>query len=243
MANKGENKTLKSLAAPKAMHFKRKKRVFVAKTGAGPHDKKTTVPIAFLLRNMLEVVDTMREAEFILKRRKVLVDGRVAYDKSFPVGFFDVIELIDSKKKYRLLFDRKGRLIAIPIKAEKETTKICKVVGKKAAKKQKIQVITNDGRTLMFDKTDIKVGDSLKLSLPDQKVLKHYKMKEKDSVYLIAGRHVGRIAKVETIVPSAMNKKTLLDLFDGKEKFQTIADNIIVVGEDKPEIELDAVKE
>ena len=55
---------------------------------------------------------------------------------------------------------------------------------------------------------------------------------------LIAGKHVGKTAKVAEIIPGTLKKERILQLKSGSEEFQTTEKNILVIGKEKPEIEV-----
>ena len=71
----------------------------------------------------------------------------------------------------------KGRVKLVKVDA-KQASKVCKVVDKKAAPKGEIQLVLHDGKSITLKKTGLKVGDSVKISLPDQKVQEEISLAE-----------------------------------------------------------------
>ena len=63
MANKGGYTRLKRQMAPKFWKIERKHSRFVLKVHPGPHSKSTAYPLGVVLRDILKVCSTMREAE------------------------------------------------------------------------------------------------------------------------------------------------------------------------------------
>lgn len=243
MANKGENKTLKRLVSPQSRQINRKEAVFAIRTSPGPHSDDKSIPLGGFLRDLIKVAGNLREAKFILNSMKVKVNGKVRTEYKFPVGLFDFIELLEEKsKKYRLVFDSKGRFMAVELDPKSKNLKISKVTGKRIIKKGLIQLNTDDGRSFVEKKTDLNIGDSLKIELPNQKIVSSLPLEKDVLVYLISGKHVGATAKVKGMTKGKGKAKTLLNLQEGKDEFQTVSDNVMVIGKDKPEVELGAEK-
>ncbi len=62
-------KHLKRLPAPRSWTLSRKTDFWVAKPSPGPHPIEASVPLGLILRDMLKVCDTAREARHILNAR------------------------------------------------------------------------------------------------------------------------------------------------------------------------------
>ncbi len=237
MASRGESKTMKSISAPKARYFSRKKNVFTVKGRPGPHNRENSVPLSFLLRDVLEATKNLRETKAVLKQGKVKVNGEARKDYRLSVGLFDVVEIDSMKKKYRILFDNKGRIYAKEIEFKGKDFKVSKVTGKRKAKGGKTFITTGDGFTIPIEKEKIGVGDSVKISLPERKIEEVYEMKAGSSVFIVGGIHVGQSAKVHGIVEGNIQRQRLVSLEGEGNNFTTVEDNVFVVGKGKPEIE------
>src|SRR3989338_4907124 len=131
MANRGERKTQKSISAPSVRGFARKEETFTPKSRSGAHNKETSVPLSFALRLIIGISGNMKETKRMLAENSIMVNGVVRKRPEFMCGLFDVVEVAPLKKKYRLIFDRKGRLISKQIDAKEGKFKISKVVGKR----------------------------------------------------------------------------------------------------------------
>ena len=81
---------LKSINAPKSWVILRKENKFVAHPSPGPHSMVSSIPICSILKEF-GLSSNLRETKSILNSGFVSVDGRVVKDKSFPVGFMDVV--------------------------------------------------------------------------------------------------------------------------------------------------------
>ncbi len=242
MARKGENKKMKRIAAPKAWKIARKESKWIIKPRPGPHTLETSIPLGVLVRDILGLAKTAREAKVIIKQGKIKVDGKVRKDLKFPVGFMDTISVPGIDKYYRIVYDKLGRLGAIEIDRKEANKKLVRVVNKTAAKGRKIQINLHDGRNILVEKTDAKTGDSLLIRVPDQNIEKIIKLEEGSIAYIVGGGHTGEMAKVKEIVPGTITRPPLVKLVSDETEFLTDKQNVFVVGKEKPEVSIGDVK-
>jgi len=120
-------KHLKRLPAPRSWTIPRKTDFWVVKPSPGPHPIDASVPIGLILRDMLKVCATAREARHILNDRGVLVDGRPITDPKFPVGLMDVLSFAVTKAHYRMLVNTRGKMALVPIEEADADWKLCRV--------------------------------------------------------------------------------------------------------------------
>lgn len=233
---------MKRLAAPKSRPILRKAFVWTVKGKCGPHNRQSSIPLGLVLRDLLKYARNKKEVKFILNQAKVKVDGVIRKDYKFPVGLFDALDFEERKERFRVVFDGKGRLALIKANPKEKLKKICKITGKRAIPKGLIQLQLNDGKVLLEKKTDLSLGDTVLLSLPEQKVLESVKLEKQALVYLIAGKHVGERAKITKVFPGTMRRERLLTLTEKGKKFQTTEKNLIVIGKEKPLIEMESVE-
>lgn len=102
---------------------------------------------------------------------------------------------------------------------------------------------TNDGRSFLEEKTEAKVGDTIKIELPSGKIAKDIGLKKGNLAFISGGTHVGSTAKITDISEGTITREKLVELELKKKKFKTTAKNVFVVGEKKPEIEIGEEKE
>ena len=140
---------IKRMAAPKWWPIKRKENKFVI-SSRGSHEKDFSLPLLILIRDVLKIAETNREAKRIIKNGDVLVDKRKRKDPKFGLGLFDVIEIPAMKKAWRVV--PKNGLSFVEIPENEANLKICKIVDKKTLKGNKNQLNLNDGRNLLTDK-------------------------------------------------------------------------------------------
>lgn len=190
---------IKRLAAPKTWPVRRKGLKFITKPASGPHGLEVGIPLSVLLKEVLNYAGTTRDVKKILNTNEIKIDGRARKDFRFPVGLFDTIEFTSINEHFRIILNKKGKLDAIKIKKEEASLKPCKITGKKIVK-GRTQLSLFDGKSILVDSNSYKVGDTLLLSLPGQKISKHMKLDKKSAIFLTGGSHTGEIGNVEDIV-------------------------------------------
>jgi len=226
-------KHLKRLPAPRSWSISRKTDFWIVRPSPGPHGIAESVPLGSILRDMLKVCDTAREARRILNGRGVLVDGRVVTDPKFPVGLMDVLSLHETKSHYRMLVDARGRMTLVGIEDGDSKWKLCRVEDKTTVRGGKTQLNLHDGRNLLLAKDAYKTGATLKIHVPGQKVVEHYELSKGAPVLVTAGQHVGQVAHVEE-VQRTRNPRANIVTF--KEGFSTDIGKVFVVGKEGPVI-------
>ena len=219
---------IKRMAAPKWWPIKRKENKFVI-SSRGSHEKDFSLPLLVLIRDVLKIAETNREAKRIIKNGDVLVDKRKRKDPKFGLGLFDVIEIPAMKKAWRVV--PKNGLSFVEIPENEANLKICKIVDKKTLKGNKNQLNLNDGRNLLTDKK-YSTYDSLLIELPEQKIVDHLKFEKGSTVLVIRGSNAGKLAKIKII------EKNRLWLDDGK-LFEIPKDLVVVIGREEPLIKIE----
>ena len=215
---------IKRLMMPRSWPLTRKTNIWAQKPNPAGHPLEMCMPLGILLRDILEVAHNMREAKRILHSRKVLVDGKVETNRSRGVGLMDVLTV--GNNNYRCVIDTNGKLRYRLISKKEASTKICKIIGKTTIKGGETQINLHDGRNIIeSDPSKYNVGDSLIISLPDQKISKHLQNKEGSLAFLTGGSHIGEIAVIGSldIKRSSKPNETLF------EDFGTISDYVFVI--------------
>ena len=231
-------KHMKRLPAPRSWAIASKTEFWVSRPSPGPHPVDRSVPLGLILRDMLRVCDTAREARHVLNGRRVLVDGRPVTDPKFPVGLMDVVSLDETKAHYRMLVDSRGRMRLLAIEAPEAKWKLCRVEGKTTVRGGKTQLNLHDGRNLLLPKDAHKTGTTLKVGVPEQKVLGHFELGEGATALVTGGQHVGELAHV-LAVQKTRNPRANVVTF--KEGFSTDIDKVFVVGKEAAEVKVPEV--
>ena len=240
MARKGANRKQKRLSASRALFASRKTSKWIIATKPGAHAKGNSVPLGFALREILNFAENAKETKMLLNSGKVLVDGKIRKGRNMPLGIFDVVELPEIEKRYRVLFDSRGRIMLKEISAKGKLQKLCRVVGKHATKGNRMQIATNDGRSIAASPADaFSLNDSLLIELPSQKISAKFRMEKNALVYIISGKHVNEHAKILDVGERTMKRPKLVMLEnENGNKFSTLAENVFVIGVEKPAIEM-----
>lgn len=187
---------LKRISAPKTWILDRKRTTFILRPKPSGHAMENGLPLGIIIRDVLKLTKTLREVKKLLNNQEVLVDSKRKKDSRCHLGLFDILSFPSLKKSYHLIFDIKGRVILREIPTSNQKT--CKVVGKTILPKKKIQLHLHDGKNILCDK-EIKVGDSVILSLPDLKVKEVLNLKPGVLIYLIKGKYQGDHGKLKEI--------------------------------------------
>ena len=228
---------LKRRAAPRAWTIPRKGTKWVKRPGPGPHAQDQSVPLLLVLRDIRHIVESAREARILLRTGAVRVDGKVAKDLDRGLGLMDTLSFaapLDAH--YRMVKDRRGKLVLVAIPATEATVKLGRVRFKHAVPEGKVEVTLHDGRNLLVPSTSpYRVGDSLKLELPAQKVVEHIPLAPGALAYVAGGSHVGELARVERVEVRNSSQPNLVHF---KEGFSTIKEYVFVVGSTAPEVTL-----
>jgi len=240
MGKKGPAKHVKRQVAPIAWPIQRKTYVWAVKTSAGPHAFKMSLPLIIVLRDMLQLATTGNEAETLIKQGKVVVDGVTRRDERFPVGVMDVVDLPDSKQRFRVLPIKGGRLSLKPIKGEESEFKLCRIIGKKTTNNGVTQLNLHDGSNLTLKDEDAgyKMNDILQMKVPEREVLAHIKFEEGVQAILTGGRSQGRRGQIIGIGSEPGNKRTVAIRTPDGEDVRTLARYVFTVGKAEPLISL-----
>ncbi len=224
---------IKSASAPKSWAHGRKKTVFVTRMLPGAHKKELAMPLSIILKESLKFGKTTKEAKTILNTKILLVDQKRRKDYKDGVGFTDTISIPEIKKNYRMTISKKGKLVPKEISAEEAKIKPCKIINKKNLGKNRYQLLLSGGRNIIVDEKDnSKVGDTIILELPAQKIKKTIKIENDSIVFLTGGKHIG---KEGTITSIEGNKITLKH---ADEEIATKKEYAFAIGKTKSEVTL-----
>ena len=243
MGRKGKTARLKRKPAPRFWPIHRKEDPWVVKPSTGPHSLQNCLSLTLVLRDMLGVAETRKEAQTILHQGKVLVDGKVLHKDDFPVGLMDVISTPDANKYYRILPSHKGLSLS-PISKEETSSKLCRIDDKMTVTNG-IQLNLHDGSNLLIKVADPKnpkediynTFDVLKLSVPAKEIAGRIQLKEGNFVVITGGKNIGVTGKIVEIEKTEAKKRrnALVVVEDEQSKrFQTILDFVFSLGENKP---------
>lgn len=221
------------------MHTKRlavgygKEKKWVTTPNPGPHAREESIPLLIVVRDMIGYADNASEAKKIIEDGLVTVDKKVRRDHKYGVGLMDVIDVPKIKKHYRVMPTEKG--LAVKEIDEKESSlKPCKITGKRLTSGGKIQLTLHDGSSLVTDKKDYRVNDTLLLELPKRKIAGDIKYEKGNIALIVRGRHSGSSGKIKDIVLATATRKSTTAI----EDMHTLTSYSFIVGADKPSIKI-----
>lgn len=208
---------LKRLVMPKSWPTKKKGIKFIARPRPGPHKLAESITPNIILKDLLKLAKSTKEVKLILNSNTFLVDGKIKTDLRLPMGIMDTLAV--DNKFYRLVTNKKGKFVLLPITKEQSEEKIAKIIGKKVIKKKKTQINLYDGKNILVDKDSYKVGDSVIVS--NNKVKKHLKFEKGAIIYITGGKHTGEIGKLEEVKQHKGITKDTIVISSGKDKIET----------------------
>lgn len=251
MGKKGGKKHLKRKPAPKFWPIHRKEFVWTIKPKPGPHPTSSCLPLALIIRDILGLAKTRKEAKAIISQGKMMVDGKVQRDELFSTGLMDIISIPEVEGTYRVLPSEKG-LTLHSIEKDEAGFKLCRIENKTIVSGGHVQLNLHDGRNILIrvkapkkpEEDVYRAMDTLKINVPDQEVVGHMKLVEGAPAIIVGGKNVGRHGKIVDIEKRLGQKrrKLLVTIEDVKGKrFQTTLDFVFVTGDAEPSISLPEV--
>ena len=228
---------LKRGASPRTWTTPRKGTKWIKRPAPGPHPQLESVPILIVVRDLRKIAATAREVRLLLRQGNILIDGKVVKDPSRGVGLMDTVSFAAPlNEHFRMLKDRRGKLVLVAIAANEATTKIGRVSFKHAVRGGKVEVTLHDGRNLLVPaNTAWRVGDSLKIQVPDQTVMTHLPLATGQLALVAGGSHVGEVARVDRVEVRNSPQPNRVHF---KEGFSTIKEYVFIIGDSTPQITL-----
>ena len=250
MTRHGGQKVLKRLNTPKFLQIKRKHGKFFLKSYPGPHPSRFCLPLLHIVRDLLEIVDNHREAKKLINLGHFKVDGKVIRHKNYPVGLMDVLSIEKINKHYRILPDSHYGLFLHEIPEEESTFKLCRINQKTTVKGGHVQLNLHDGRNVLLKvkdprnpKEDVyKRMDVLKISIPDQEIIKNLKFKENNLALIMSGKNIGQIGKITNIKKLFGPKASTVSIEHNGDHTETLYDYTFIIGENESEINLPKIE-
>ena len=245
MTRRGQKKHLKRLPAPKYWPIKRKTGKFTTRVIPGPHAREQCLPLTLVLREILGYAENMREVRAILSSGQIKIDGHIRKDPRYPVGLMDVIDITTSGERYRLIPKKRGGLRLVKIDDKEAGFKLCKIESKTIVKGGKIQLGLHDGRSVLLPEGEkpskYNTLDTLKISVPEQKILDSVSLENGVYAVVSQGRNIGNEGKVIAIDRRIGTHASTVTMEDPEgNRFQTALEYVFVVGKSKPEVSLKA---
>jgi small subunit ribosomal protein S4e len=236
---------LKRKPAPRFWPIHRKEDPWVMKPSTGPHTLQTCLPLSLILRDILNITDTRKEAQTIIYQGKILINGKIKLKDDFPVGLMDVISMPDGNQYYRIITSHKG-LHLNPITKEETNYKLSRIDDKTTVTGG-VQLSLHDGSNILIRIADPKnpqediyeTFDVLKLNLPGKEILGRLPLKEGNHVIITGGKNIGKQGKIVEIEKAEAKKRknALVQIEDAQgTKYQTILKFVFTIAETTPTV-------
>jgi len=243
LGKKGKTARLKRNPSPKFWPIHRKEFTWVVKPSSGPHSLENSLSLTLVLRDILGVAKTKKEAGMILTQGKLAVDGITRKRADFPVGVMDVIAVPEVGEYFRVMPSPKG-LVLSKINKKESTFKLARVENKKTAK-EGVQIALHDGSNILVRVSDPKnpaevsynTFDVLKIALPEREVTSKITTKIGNLAIITGGKNIGKKGKIIEIEKTEAKKRrnALVVIEDEKgTKYQTILNFVFSIGETHP---------
>ena len=236
MGNQGESKTLKR-AMTRGWQISKKQYKFTVKNKCGPHSANSSLSLTVVIRDLIKLTNTYKETKNLINEGSVLIDSKKRSDPQFSVGIMDTISIPEEKLFYRLL-PHKNILTLVKIEKNESNTKLCKIKSKHTIKNGLLQYCLNDGRNIISD-NKYKVGDTLKIELPTQKILDSFSIVKDSYILVLQGKLSGKIGIIESQTAGTFSRKSMLNVKFDNVVTELPADISFSIGKDKSQLPLE----
>ena len=227
----------KRISIPKSWKVPKKTYKWITSTNPGPHNKLLALPLIILIRDLLHLCNTLNEGKKILQSNNILINGTIRKNTKFPVGLFDVLSIKNEKKNFKLLQNKKGQLYLKEINEDESKWKLCKIINITSINKETKQLNLNDGTNILVNNNEIyNTKDTIKISLPEKKILNKYEYHVGSLIIIIGGSHNGEIGTIKKIIKinSSKNNIVLVSSMNKDQlEFETIEKYIFVISEEE----------
>ncbi len=247
MGRKGGSRHIKSLEAPAFWPVLRKEYKWSVRAAPGPHPIHRSLPLLIVVRDLMSLARTSREARKVIAEGVIKVDGRVRKDYKFPVGIMDVIEVVRSREFFRVLPVPTKFLGLEPITEDEASFKLCRIENKSTVKGGHIQLHLHDGRNVLIKVSDPRnpgedIYDTLgtvKFSLVEGGIEDYYPVKSDAPAIVTGGRNVGRVARLLKVYEGVRHYRKQVQLRDSRGlEFFTTMDKVFIIGHKEPVIKV-----
>ena len=236
MGKQGESKSLKR-SMTRGWQISKKQYKFTVKNKCGPHSANNSLSLIVVIRDLIKLTNTYKETKNLLNEGSVLIDSKKRSDPQFSVGIMDTISIPEEKLFYRLL-PKKNVLTLVKIEKKESTTKLCKIESKHTTKNGLLQYCLNDGRNIISD-NKYKVGDTLKIELPTQKILASFPIVKDSYILVLKGKLSGKIGIIESQTAGTFSRKSMLNVKFDNVVTELPADISFSIGKDKSQLPLE----
>lgn len=236
------SKHLKRIATPVTYRIPRKIHKFAPRVLPGPHGADEAVPVAILLRDILNIARNIREVKYILRKGYLKVDGKIIKDYRFPIGLMDVIELVPTHEYFRVVPSKRYLIDLVKITSDEASIKLCQIKRKVMVKGGAIQMTGHDGRNFLFNMEDemakLKPGDVIIYDIDKNNVAGHIRFKKGNIAIITRGAKMGYLGIIEDVIKPHPLRPRMARIAVNDNILETLFEYVFPVGEGKPIIKL-----
>ncbi len=229
----------KRLCAPVYWPVHRKEKKYVTSVSPGPHDKKSSIPVGIILRDVFAYAETMKEAREILGAGNVKINGKPVKKPNYPAGIMDILSL-SADENYIVLPGSKGLMLK---RVRESNTRLAKVVNKKINHGNVIQLNLHNGTNIITKEKDISTGDTLLIDNGKFSIKSVVKMKKGSLVIVTKGRNRGKIGTMEKVIITKSSQPNQAVIKVKKESLEMPYDYLFVIGTDKAAVDMGEIDE
>ncbi|MDE1873842.1 MAG: hypothetical protein KGI04_01850 [Candidatus Micrarchaeota archaeon] len=226
MARHGNSRHLNRLASSTYPRVSKKISKYIAKPAAGRHALGRSIALVVLVRDKLGLAATAGEVRKIINAGGVQVNGRLAVDDRYPLGFGDVVTFAGSKESYSIGIDKAGN-IKLDKASGRAGSRTLKVVGKYVGRGNKVMLRLYDGSTVKGEAAT-KVNDSVVLN--EKGIGSVLKFEKGARCLVIAGTHASERGVIKEVKQGNATSLASVKIEGEGGAFETSAENIMVIG-------------
>ncbi len=175
----------------------RKTHTFVTKPHPGSMQMKYVVPVVVLLRDVMGVVYTTKEAKYVVQNKFITINGTPAKTVKSPIGMFDVVEISKMNKKFIFVFNTLGRIKLIDVS---DNLLYAKVTKKTLVKGGSTQINTMNGYNVIVNSKEaakITTNATIVVDILSKKIKSTLPLDVKSQVYVMDGKYRGQYGVVK----------------------------------------------
>lgn len=235
----GKQRHLSRLAAPKTWPVLRKNLKWIAKPMPGTHNQKHSLPLVVVLRELLKITQTASEVKKLLNDGEILINQEKIKDARFPLGLLDTLSIPKISQHYRMSISKLGKLIMLPIDEKEAKIVPLKVRTRTAIKGKKIQINFTNGWNKLLEKDSIMPHEVLLYDAGQKKTAEHLKFEPGNVVFVLGGKHIGEVAKIDSVkLHGELKKSYLIRLKSDDTTWESDKEDLILIGKQKPEVKV-----
>ncbi len=249
MGRMGMSRHMKRYVTPVFWPLTRKEFKWAVKPSPGPHPVSRSLPLLVIVRDMLKYVERGDEARKLIAEGHFKVDGVIRRDYKFPVGLMDVIEVVDTGEFFRVVPAPTTYMTLIQVDREEGKFKLCRIENKTTVKGGHVQLNLHDGRNVLLRVLDpskpeedvYKTMSSLKITIPNQEVVKYLPLQSGVLVVVTGGHSIGRVGRLLSVSEGMRSYRKLVRIESIKDKgkvIHTTLDKVFVIGVESAEIKM-----